>query len=319
MRTMLAIGALAAAAVSWCAEAEAKGAKGIVREGKSEVLYLDGLADPKRWAPAECTVEVSKTLKASGRPTMHLHIPVDHFAGEKAYPVGWPRMYMNLKRPAETGWTKFERFEFMVHAKMSRDKPPKQVVNVQIHCPRKPRVFYRNLSEIRLGEWVRISIPIREIKNTEEVARLGINISERDYKHGDKLDFCFGAFRLVRSAEFKLLGLKVRSKVVYRGQPKLKVAFDVAGPPLKIARGLPLTVRQGKRVIRTETLPVKTGLQTMQIEIDELKLEPGDYTLVAFDGDPERRRSGTFRVVETPWEERSEKGEVRNKNEGAGK
>jgi len=304
MRSMLATAALAAAAtVPWRVDLEAKGAQGIVREGKSEVLHLDGLADPKRWAPAECTVVASKTLKAIGRPTMHLHIPVDHFAGEKAYPVGWPRMYMSLKRPAETRWTEFERFEFMVHAKMSRAKPPKQVINLQIHCPRKPQAFYRKLSEIKLGEWVLISIPIRRIKNAEEVARLGINISERDYKHGDKLDFHFGAFRLVRSAEFKLLGLKVRSKVVYRGQPKLKVEFDVAGPPLKIARGLPLTVRQGKRGIRTEMLPVKTGLQTVAIEIDELKLEPGDYTLVAFDNDPDRRRSGTFRVVETPWQE----------------
>jgi len=315
---MLATAVLAAAAtVSWCADLEAKGAHRIVREGKTEVLYLDDLADPKRWAPAECTVVAAKTLTASNRPTMHLHILVDHFAGEKAYPIGWPRMYMDLKQPAETCWTKFERFEFMVHTKMSRAKPPKQVINLQIQCPRKPKVFHRNLSEIKLGQWVRISIPTRTIKNAEEVARLGINISERDYKHGDKLDFHFGAFRLVRSAEFKLLGLKVRSKVVYRGQPKLKVEFDVAGPPLKIARGLPLTVRQGKRVIRTETLPVKTGLQTMEIEIDELKLEPGDYTLVAFDSDPDRRKSGAFRVVEAPWEGRSGKREVRSKKQGA--
>lgn len=296
MRATFVIAALAAAC---CA---ASGAE-IVVEGKHEVLHLDGLADPSRWGPSECTVEVSNDLRAEGRPTLHLHIPVDHFAGEKKYPIGWPRLYLNLKRSTEAGWELFERFEFMVYATMSRPTPPKSIINLQIHCPDRHRALNRNLEEIRLSEWVRISIPTRRINNVEAVRVLGLNISESSYKHGDKLDFHFGAFRLVRSAEFNLASLAVRNKALFHGQPTLKAEVEVGGPPLKIARALPLTIRLGKQVVRTESLPVKPGLQTLLIDIHELKLAPGDYTLAAFDDDPNRRKSDTFRVVETPWKQ----------------
>ncbi len=279
----------------------AEGDDRLVREGKDEVLYLDGLANPKRWAPAECTLEASKTREPDGHPTLHMHIPVDHHAGEKAYPVGWPRAYLALQRPAETDWTAFERFEFMAYATMSRAKPPKDVINLQIQCPSKPRVHHRNLSEITLGKWVRVSVPTRTIKNVAEVARLGLNISESNYAHGDKLDFHFGGFRLVRAAEFGLAGLRVLSKAVFQGPRRLRVELDVVGPPQKVARGLPMALRQGKRVLRRDTLGVKVGRQVVELDVGALKLAPGRYTLVAFDAEAERSKSGTFRVVETPW------------------
>ena len=287
----------------WCAAVGAEDAPKITLEGKQEVLCLDGLADPKRWAPAECTVEASRDLKAEDRATLHVHIPVDHLGGEKKYPIGWPRIYLNLQE-AEKRWAEFERFEFLVHAKMSRKTPPKDVLNLQIHCPKRPRVLNRNLAEIQLGRWVRVSIPTRRIPHVADVARLGLNIAESNYAHGDKLDFYFGAFRLVRSAELCVTSMDVRSKVMFEGQAGLKVEADVGGPPEKVGKGLPLTLRQGKRVLGRWTLPVKAGLQTLEIDISKLKLPPGTYTLAAFDDDAQRRKTGAFRVVESPWEQR---------------
>jgi len=294
MRSTLPILIVAASCLAGAAAQET------VREGKQEVLCLDGLAAPARWGPAECTVAASEKPEPGGHATVHMHIPVDHHAGEKRYPIGWPRMYLNLKQ-TEKGWEKFERFEFMAHATMSRPTPPKNIINLQIHCPGKPHVFNRNLAEIRLGEWVRITVPIRALPRAGQAGRLGFNISESDYRHGETLEFRFGGFRLVRSAEFVLEALTIRSAVVYQGQPRVKVELAVGGPPLKIARGLPLTLRHGERVLRQETLPVKAGLQVLEVDVAELKLAPGDYTLAAFDSDPERRKSGAFRVVETPW------------------
>jgi hypothetical protein len=267
------------------------------------VLYLDGLANPARWEPAECTVEESKALKAQGRPTLHLHIPVDHFAGEKEYPIGWPRIYADL-RDEEKGWTEFERFELMAHATMSREKPPKQTLNFQVLCPDRQKTFHRNLGEIQLGQWVRISIPISSIKSAKDTARLGLNISESDYEHGDKLDFYLGAFRLVRAAELGLATLRVLSPVLYQDQPKLKVELDVAGPFQKVAQGLPMTLRRGEQVIHLYTLAVQRGLQSVEIDLRERKLEPGAYTLIAFDEDLARRKAASFRVVEGPWQEK---------------
>lgn len=274
----------------------------VVREGKLQVLHLDSLADPGRWGPAECSVEAAKKLKANGRPTLHMHIPVDHHAGEKKYPIGWPRMYTNLKEPDETEWAAFERFEFLVHATMSRPERPKQVLNFQIHCPDKQNAMHRNLDEIRLGQWVRVAIPIRTIKDVEQVARLGFNISESDYKHGDVLDFRIGAFRLVRAAEFGLASLVVKTPVVYHDRQRLTVEVEAVGPPGKVARGLPLAVRQGKKTLHRETQQVKRDVQALRLDLRGAKLAVGRYKLVAFDEDPEQRVAAPFRVVESPWE-----------------
>ena len=275
----------------------------VVTEGKLQALVLDGLGDPARWGPAECTVKASEKLKAEGRPTLHLHIPVDHHGGEAKYPIGWPRMYLNLKKPAETGWTEFERFEFLIHAAMSRPTLPRQALNLQIQCPDKHNALHHNLAEIQLGKWARVAIPIRSIKDVEQVARLGLNISESNYKHGDKLDFHIGGFRLVRAAEFGLASMRVTAPVVYRDRPRLTVELEAVGPPGKVARGLPLAVYLGKRLIHRETQPVRRGVQTLGLDLSKAKLEVGRYTLVAFDQAPEQRIEAAFRVVESPWED----------------
>ena len=297
MQTVTAL--LALGCVAACG-AVAVAAPEVRREGADEVLYLDGLADPARWAPAECTVTASKELRAAGRPTLHLHIPVDHHGGEAKYPIGWPRMYLNLK-PPECAWPPFERFEFLIHATMTRPKPPKGVLNLQIQCPDRRRNNSRNLHEIRLGRWVRVSIPLREVRHVAQVARLGLNISESDYRHGEKLDFRIGAFRLARAAECGLAKLEVRSRVMYADRPTLELALDVVGPPRKIGGGLPLTVRRGRTVLHKETLPAKRGLQTARIDLTKAALAPGTYTVAAFDADAKRRKTAQFRIVESPW------------------
>ncbi len=286
------------------------GGQQAVVEGKEEVLWLDGLGNPARWGPAECTVEQSKELKADGRPTLHLHIPVDHLGGEKAYPIGWPRVYADLKEE-EKGWTDFERLEFMAYATMSREKAPRQALSFQVLCPDRQNAFHRTLSEIQLGQWVRLSIPIRALKSAKDATRLGFNISESDYKHGDKLDFYLGAFRLARAAEFGLTSLKVLNPVLYQDRPTLKVELDVAGPPQKVlgthsgrnVSPLPLAVRAGEQTIRLSALAVQRGLQSAEIDLREHKLKPGAYTLAAGDEDPGRSKVAPFRLVESPWQE----------------
>lgn len=271
-------------------------------EGKLEALHLHGLADPARWRPAECTVEASKTLRAEGMPTLHLRIPVDHQGGEKDHPIGWPRIYLDLKRPDETGWAEFESFEFLIHAAMTRPAPPRKPLNLQIHCPDRLQALHRNLAEIRLGEWVRIGIPIRSIKGVEQVARLGFNISESDYRHGEVLDFHIGGFRLVRAAEFGLARLEVATPVIYRDDARLVVELETVGPPGQIAQGLPLAVYDGERRLWRETRAVTRGVQTLALDLRGLKLAVGRYALVAFDEVPGQRVAAEFRIVESPWE-----------------
>ena len=118
------------------------------------------------------------------------------------------------------------------------------------------------------------------------------------------LDFSIGAFRLVRSAEVGLGDFKMKTPVVFSGQPALRVEMEVVGPPKGMSRGLPMTIRRGRDVVRREMLPIRRGRRVLEIDISELKLAPGKYTLVAFERDPKRRKSAAFRVVESPWKEK---------------
>lgn len=297
-------GVCAAALVLTAFSAAAQAAPEVVVQGKNESLYLDGLGKPARWGPSECTVTVSKTRKADGRPTLQIDMPVDHHGGEKRYPIGWPRLYAKLRKPAETQWDAFERFEFLFYATMSRAKPPTQVGTFHIQCPDRRHATYHRFRKIKLNEWIRVSVPVAKIKSLQNLKTIGFNISESNYKHGDKLRFYLGGFRLVRPKDFELRSLKVRNAVVYQGQPTLKVNLELAGPPMKIHRALPLTIRRGKDKLRVESLPVTVGAQTLDVDIRELKLKPGTYTLVAYDDNPKLRRTAPFRVLETPWQER---------------
>lgn len=279
----------------------AQGLPQTVFEGKKEVLALDQWASPKRWGPAECTVTAARKHLAQGRPTLHMHVPVDHHTGEKNYPIGWPRMGMNPRQIWEKDWTSFERFEFLVYTETSRDRLPKTPITLILYCPNRHRAWHRSLHELKPNQWVSFSLPIAKMRYVEGVARMQFSVSESNYQHGDQLHFYIGGFRFVRSTECRLADLKIRSGVLFQGQPTLDVEIEVEGVPRNVSRAVPFTLRQGKTVIRRESLPVHRGRYTLSIDISELKLAPGSYALVAFEAEADRARSGTFRVVDTPW------------------
>lgn len=272
--------------------------------GKEEILYLDQFALPARWAPAEATVDAAEEPTPGGRRALRLHIPVDHHAGEEKYPIGWPRMYAELQRPAETGWADWDRFEFDIHSTMSVGQLPKSPLTFQILCPDRHQNNVFNLDQLELGKWVTVSLPASGLKHLPELARLGFNISESSYADKVVLDFRIGGFRLIRSAECALAAMAIQTPVVYRDAAELRVELDVVGPPDNVSRGIPFELRQGETLLRRETLPARRGKRLVGIEIGELKLAPGDYALTAFPGDPERQRQGTFRVVPSPWEDK---------------
>ena len=274
-----------------------------VFEGKKEVLYLDQWASPGRWSPAECTVAAATQRLADGRPTLHVHVPVDHHAGEKKYPVGWPRMSLYPNALHEKDWTRFEHFELMVYTEMSRDTIPKTPITLILYCPDRSRAWSRTLGELELNQWVKLPLPISRMRYVEGVARVALSVSESNYKHGDQLDFYVGGFRFVRSSECEIAELRAGTSAVFQGQPAVDVEIDVLGVPKGVSRAVPFTIRRGDTVIRRESLPVHRGRYTLSIDLAELRLTPATYTIVAFEGDREKMKSTAFRVVASPWKE----------------
>jgi len=274
-----------------------------VFEGKNEVLYLDQWAAPNRWRPAECTVAASKERVAEGRPTLHLHIPIDHHGGEKKYPVGWPRMDLGTRELWEKDWTNFDRLEFAVYTTSSRTALPKTPISLLLYCPNKQRAWHRPLRELKLDQWVKYSMPVSRMPHVDDVATVKFSVSESQYKHGDQVDFYIGAFRFVRSAECELAELKIKTTAIFQGRGTLDVEVDVLGVPKGLSRAVSFTIRQDQTVIRQENLPVHRGRYVLEVDVSELRLGPGTYSLVAFEGEKDREKSGTFRVVASPWKE----------------
>ena len=232
-----------------------------------------------------------------------MHVPVDHHAGQKNYPIGWPRIDLPTLALWEKDWTRFDRFEFMVYTAMSRAKPPKTPISLLLYCPVRTRSWLRNLAELKLNQWVKFSLPISEMRYVENVGTVKFSTSESSYNHGDQLDFYIGGFRFTRSAECGLASLTIKTAAVFQRQPAIDVEIDVLGVPKGISRAVPFTIHRGETVIRHERLPVHRGRYVLAIDISELKLTPGAYTLTAFTGEPDKAKSAAFRVVADPWKE----------------
>ena len=177
-----------------------------------EYRNLDGVNDPERWGPAECETSVS-TRTAWKHPMVHMHIPVDYNAGEKAYPIGWPRMYLNLK-PEEQGWKDYDRLEFQLYTESSRDELPKRPLNFHLYNKQGQKQFI-SMTSAAVGKSITFTLNISDIGVEGEITRLGFNINESDYADKDIIDFHIGGFRLARATKAQVAELKPTAPAIF--------------------------------------------------------------------------------------------------------
>lgn len=263
-----------------------------------EYRYLDGFSDPKRWSPAEC--ELSTSPRAAGEhPALQMHIPVDFHAGEKAYPIGWPRMYLSLK-PDEQGWQDFDRFEFQLFTESSRASLPKRPLIFHLYNAQGQSKLI-TLDQAAVGKSAAFAINVSDLGLSGPVVRLGVNINESDYADKDVLDFHFGGFRLARSTVVRVTELKAAAPAVFSDSRVLPVEVVIEGPSDKLAAGVPFQLRQGDRVAFAKTLPVARGRQTLYLPLAGAGVAPGAYTLAACPDDPALKKETAVTITSAPW------------------
>ncbi len=278
----------------------------ITAEGGREIRWLDRLCLADQWYPVEeCRSQVSARTSPWGGKTLHLYFGIDHHGGEKAYPIGWPRAHCNLQG-SEGQWEGWDRFEFMVLVETSRQKLPGRVLLLEIG--EKPNVYTETFDWSRTGQWLKVSLPIAEIAAGSPLIQGGIKrlrfvVSESDYRDKDVVEFHLGGFRLTRSLECEVSRLSAAAPVIYSGQPFIRLQVTVVGPPAKVKRGVPFTIRQGSSIIRREMLPLGAGRQIYDCDISELELPPGDYELIVFEEDDAKRKSVPLKMVGSPWQQ----------------
>ena len=276
---------------------------------KIESLPLDNFALPKRWAPAESSLSVSE-FKFNGTPTLKWVVPVDHHAGEAKYPVGWPRTYFSSFRKAPAvpaAWQDWDFFEFDV--KMTLENDPGNTsctVTVMVSSAGTPSRFNIQLKKWHDGKTHTVKIPVDKIGNPAKITSWGFSIAESNYKHGAKLTFLAGNFRLTRSSECWVDSIKMLTPAITAADSAIKINLSVSGPAGDVARGVPFAISCAKtgKILRRETLPVSRGSKEMEIEVYELKLAPGNYNLTAFPGDKLKSKSVPFQILSSPYEEK---------------
>jgi len=264
-----------------------------------EYRYLDGLAAPKRWSPAECETALS-AYKVWDHPSVRMHIPVDFAAGEKQYPIGWPRMYLNLQ-PDEQGWQDYDRFEFQLFTETSRTNLPKRPLIFHLYDAQgKTKLVTFDFAAI--GAWKIFSINTSDLGLAGAVSRLGFNINEADYCDKDVVDFHVGGFRLTRATVAHVTELKAAAPALFCDSRVLPVDLVVEGPPNKLAAGIPIQLRRDDRVAFAWAAAVTRGRQTVYLPLKDAKIEPGKYALVAHPDDPALRIATVVTVTSSPWQ-----------------
>ena len=321
---MTTVRAMISAVLVLASVAGAEGIKRITREGDMEILWLDRWCDPTQWFPVEeCTAAVSETTSPQGGTALRLHFGIDHDAGEKAYPVGWPRAHL-VPTDWERDWSRWDRFEFDIQARTSRANLPKEPLMLELGEKRPfhhPPVELSEASTVTGADpgtgtgtaggregWDTIRVPVAEVAEvlpggTEAIQRIRFVETESRYAHGDEVEFHLAGFRLVRSLQCRVVALSAKTPVVFAGQPFIRLELRVEGPPADVKRGVPFAILGPEGPVRPETLPVGRGYLVLDCDISEMRLKPGSYELIVFEGLEEKERRVPLRVVEDPWKE----------------
>ena len=156
---------------------------------------LSQVFDPKRWLPAECTV----TAAEGGGMTVNM--PIDHKAGQKDYPIGWPRLYLQRLRPEEKDWSKAKAvsFKFKLEFTGTTQKFP-LVFHMHTAAPgaKKDDAVTVPVPGIVNNREITVEIPLAKLKTPENVTFLGFNIGEANYKHGENFKFTVRDMKLIK-------------------------------------------------------------------------------------------------------------------------
>lgn len=154
---------------------------------------ISKIADAKRWKPDESTVT------QSGK-AMVINMPVDHKAGQKDYPIGWPRLYLYKLNAAEKDWSKAKAVSFNIKLEFT-GKSTKQPVFFQVRTQgageKKVLTHMLPLPALVNNKTTTVTLSLDKVKNLNNVVILGFNINESQYKHGENVKFTVSDFKLI--------------------------------------------------------------------------------------------------------------------------
>jgi hypothetical protein len=275
--------------------------------GQPSSLALERMGDPSAWTipDNEATVAQSDIACPAGGQVLRMTVPVDYSTGQKGYPIGWPRMSFNKLAAEESDWSRWDNFEFMVMVKVSRPELRRPVCSFLIGS--RPKQFNRQIKLNAQGEWLRVTVPVSEIKDkgvpVEKIPSVGISVAESDYVDKDVVELSVGGFRLTCSM-LEIAAFSITDPALAQGAKSVKLNITVNGPEAEVKRGVPLILRQKDKVLHREQLPLTKGAQVYELDISKLNLATGDYEISLFPDDAKLQKMASFKIVVDPWQQK---------------
>lgn len=266
-----------------------------------EKQLLFGGASAQGWSPAESTLEVSAAHVKVNEAALHWHVTVDYYGGEKNYPIGWPRFGRTLPAGAQRDWSAWDFLHMWIFTTASRPTLPKEPLGLGLHTPDKASAYNTILSQIKLGEWVEIVIPIAKIAHPGDVRNIQFHISEANYKHADLLDLWIDDLALLRYARPVVLDFAAENAVLFADAKVVAARFQLAG--VKPNETVPVTceLRHDGKVVAQSTSQMARGAQRIALSLESGTLTPGEYELTARAAEGQPTPPLALRVVESPW------------------
>jgi hypothetical protein len=277
-------------------------------EANQERLVLDDMQDVSDWyngSPDETVISSSDRHAREGRPALLFANTVDHTRGEKNYPIGWPRTGKDLARGKLTDWSGYDFFECWIYAETSRERLPGKPLGVGFYHSGQKRSSSFPLN-VEKEAWTQVVIPLDRLLDARDVQRLQFNISEADYRHGDRVDFYIDRPALVRYVEPAVARFDLERKLLLTGDRVLRAQYQLAGYRQLDTTQVELTVFRDANspVAAARSAVTRRGELTLSLP---KKLEPGDYTarlcLRDAQGALIDRQDVSFRVIAGPFEE----------------
>jgi hypothetical protein len=273
-------------------------------EPAMESRTLFGADSARRWSAAESTIESSTTRTRAGQPVLHWHVTVDHFAGEAKYPIGWPRISLDLKTPAERDWSGWDYLQMWVYTDTTRERLPRDPAGLSLHNPDRQGAFGLPLDQLRKGQWVQIRIPLADVPRHNDVRLIQFHISESSYKHQDQLDFYFDDVALLRYAGPTPLDFAPESAVIFADARQLAVQFNLAGVKPDQTVEMACELRQAEKVVARAVVQAIRGPQRVSLDLGPAGLRPGEYEVSVRPAGAAEAATARVRLVESPWQPR---------------
>lgn len=302
---MVTVALLAAVALTTGGALAQTPAREPVREGNIERLVLDDGADfdAAAWTPAEGVVTVDKKHVKRGDTSLRLHIDVNWSTGEKAYPIGWPRM--NRKWPeAVQDWSGYDYFEFSIFVESSRTTLPATPMGMTLYDQTGKKNYSRSLTDLRLGEWTDYRIPVADLMRSIPCTGMQFHISESEYKDGDVLDFWIDNVSLTRFTQPTLAASTLPEQAITKGTRYLTADLNLMGVKTGDSASVTWRITANGKSAATGKLTAQAGKHRYYLTLPPKGLGPGVYD-VGFKAGTEGLNPFRLVVVPSPWQEES--------------